>query len=702
VAAGRSSPDAAALLPHDAPPDPLAQQAVELAPTNPLGSSSRFGDSVALSADGSTAVVGAPGDGGNTGAVWIFTRSGGAWIQQAKLIPTDNIGQSGFGAAVSVSSDGSTIVIGGPQDGYVTNAVPPGQYTGAAWVYMRSGSNWAEQQKLVPPDESGLVRFGFSVALSADGSTVLVGAGDENTEVGAAWVFARSGATWSQQGPKLTGVGEVGAGEFGNSVALSADGNTAIVGGWDDDYNVGAVWPFVRTGATWARQGGKLIGGVSTPCGDSQLGQTWMFFGGGVSLSADGNTALIGSGGGEHLDSSCPGAAWEFTRSGPAWSQLGSKLTASDAAGASQFGESVALSADAGTAIVGGPGDASQDGAAWAFGSSGGTFSQLSAKTTANTIGGQFGYSVALSADASTALVGAFQDNSNAGSAWVYAALPSVSAVSPEIGPASGGTIVTITGTDLLGAASVHFGTQAATAVRAVSATEVTAVSPPQAPGTVDVTVTTGPGTSPLTATDRFVYEPPPTASVSSPHAGASYARGASLKARYACDDVDGPGIVSCRGTVADGAPFDTAASGRHTFAVTATDRDGTDASTTVSYQVLAPPALTRVREARARWREGPRLPHISAAQAPPIGTAFSFRLNERAEVKLVFKRRHGLGGGALEQSGHRGANRIVFEGRLTRRTTLAPGRYTAKLTATNAAGTRSKPATLAFTIAPG
>ena len=102
--------------------------------------------------------------------------------------------------------------------------------------------------------------FGYSVALSADGNTALIGGDRDNGEVGAAWVFTRSGSTWTQQGAKLTGSGEIGAGAFGDSVALSADGNTALIGGYRDNEGVGAAWVFTRSGSTWTQQGAKLTG----------------------------------------------------------------------------------------------------------------------------------------------------------------------------------------------------------------------------------------------------------------------------------------------------------------------------------------------------------------------------------------------------------------------------------------------------------
>ena len=135
---------------------------------------------------------------------------------------------------------------------------------------------------------SGAVGFpvqGRSVALSADGNTAIMGGIQDNSGVGATWVFIRDGSDWVQQGPKLVGNGAVGRAQQGLSVALSADGNTAIVGGPDDNSFVGAAWVFVRDGSVWFQQGPKLVGTDSV----GAVGQ-----GTSVALSADGNTAIVG------------------------------------------------------------------------------------------------------------------------------------------------------------------------------------------------------------------------------------------------------------------------------------------------------------------------------------------------------------------------------------------------------------------------
>ena len=114
--------------------------------------------------------------------------------------------------------------------------------------------------RLTPNDASGAnIGFGGSVTLSADGNTALVGGAANNNSDGAAWIFTRSGSTWTQQGGKLPAIGATGTAQIGISVALSADGNTALVGGVTDSGGRGAVWVFTRSGGVWTQQGSKLI-----------------------------------------------------------------------------------------------------------------------------------------------------------------------------------------------------------------------------------------------------------------------------------------------------------------------------------------------------------------------------------------------------------------------------------------------------------
>ena len=173
--------------------------------------------------------------------------------QGPKLVGTFAVGAAFHGFSVALSADGNTAMVGGPDD----NA-----NTGAAWVYTRSDGVWILQgSKLVGTDASGYAQQGFSVALSADGKTAIVGGNGDNSTAGAVWIYTRSGNGWVQQGNKLVGSGASGNANQGLSVALSADGNTAIVGGNLDNSAIGAAWVFTRSKGVWTQQGDKLVGG---------------------------------------------------------------------------------------------------------------------------------------------------------------------------------------------------------------------------------------------------------------------------------------------------------------------------------------------------------------------------------------------------------------------------------------------------------
>ncbi len=220
--------------------DPLIQQGPKLTASDETGNG-EFGYSVALSGDGSTALIGGPGDGSN-GAAWVFTRSGQTWTQDGdKLEAGDPDGApSEFGFSVALSYDGSEALIGAPE-----NDASDGSYFGAAWIFFRTSDGWSSSSEIQPADNIGPSQFGSSVALSSNGTTALIGGktdncpcgpGARNVEygVGAAWVFTVTGPTsWTQQA-KLTASDEVGDGAFGYSVALSSDGDTALIGGPND------------------------------------------------------------------------------------------------------------------------------------------------------------------------------------------------------------------------------------------------------------------------------------------------------------------------------------------------------------------------------------------------------------------------------------------------------------------------------------
>jgi outer membrane protein assembly factor BamB len=314
-----------------------------------------FGYSVALSADGNTALVSDPL---GYGRVYVFVRSGSSWSLQTEepLMQSgmggEEEGEAQFGMSVALSADGDTALIGAPRDG-------PDREDGASWVYTRDGTHWTKQGSVLKASDESTAsgregHFGYSVSLSANGERALIGGDGDDGSNGAAWTFERSGGQWVQRGSKLIAPEEVGEGLFGYAVALSADGNTALIGAPGDSFGAGGAWVFARSGEGWARQGSELI-----PASDPQAGN----FATSVALSADGTTALIG---GPWDGSSYEGSAWLFQDAGASWTQS-QQLADPEPFREAHFGHSVALSPDAATALIGAPNQRTLLGAVWAF-----------------------------------------------------------------------------------------------------------------------------------------------------------------------------------------------------------------------------------------------------------------------------------------------------------------------------------------------
>jgi hypothetical protein len=369
------------------------QQGPKLVANNPIGASQQ-GFSVAVSGDGNTAIIGGPADANNAGAAWVFVRSDGKWTQQAKLFEQ--------GAAVALSADGNTALIGGTFDS---------GGAGAAWVFTRSGSTWAQQAKLVGAGAVGMAQQGASVSLSADGNTAIIGGPADNNRTGAAWVFTRSGTTWTPQGGKLAGSDASGSAQQGFSVALSGDGNTALIGGPFDNNGMGAAWVFIRVGG-WTQYRSKLVGSFASAASKQGLS---------VALSSDASTILIG---GPYDTAGDSGAAWVFTLANDGtWTQQ-TKLSDEFGSGAMQ-GSGVALSGDGNTALLGGPMADGGAGATWVFSRTGSTWTEQANNRSklvgsgAAGLAGQ-GVAVALSADGTTAVIGGNGDNGQIGAAWVF------------------------------------------------------------------------------------------------------------------------------------------------------------------------------------------------------------------------------------------------------------------------------------------
>ncbi len=439
-----------------------------------------FGFSVAVSTDGSTAVIGAPHNDGGVGAAWVFTQVDGVWTEQAELVGnckvecggpngTGEIGDGEFGWSVAMSADGGTALIGAPHDETTEQVRTGGAVTilqvGSAWVFSQAGGGWAQVGARLLGDctascsgpngtgETTNGEFGYSVSLSGDGSTALIGAPQNDSGQGGAWVFTQAGGAWSQQGGELigscasvgcsgaNGTGEVGHGGFGWSVAMSADGSTALIGAPDDNTEAGAAWVFTQSGGTWTQQN-ELFGDCAANCsGPSGTGETGAGqFGYSVALSTDGSTALIGT----PDNNGYQGAAWLFTQSGGTWTQQDKLLgdcsgTCSGANGTGEngagfFGYSVALSADGSAALIGAANDGNEEGAAWLFVQSGAGWTQQNellgdcssgcsaTDSSGELAAGQFGESVSMSGTANVVAIGAPSDGLIPGTPAVPAA----------------------------------------------------------------------------------------------------------------------------------------------------------------------------------------------------------------------------------------------------------------------------------------
>jgi hypothetical protein len=301
-----------------------------------------FADSIDI--DGDTIAVGARLGSPYRGAVYIFTRSGTTWSQQQKIQSSDIADDDRFGSGEghNVAIDGDTLIVG---------ANGESAYAGAAYVFTRSGTTWSQQAKLTASDAAGNDNFGRSLDLNGD--TAIIGAHREDptsgTDAGSAYIFTRSGTTWSQQA-KLTASDAQEYDYFGRTVRV--DGNYAVVGAYGEDTggsSAGAAYVFIRSGTTWSQQQ-KIVSS------DLQAGDNF-----GYDTDIEGDVIVVGAKG-EDAGGSNAGALYVFTRSGTTWTQQ-KKLVASDAAASNGLGFG-GVRIDNDTVISGAPHD---DGSGYIF-----------------------------------------------------------------------------------------------------------------------------------------------------------------------------------------------------------------------------------------------------------------------------------------------------------------------------------------------
>ena len=357
----------------------------------------QFGFSVAISGD--TIVVGAnqedsaaTGINGNqndnsatsAGAVYVFTRSGTTWLQQAYLKASNTNAQDNFGYSVGISGD--TIIVGAYGESSNATTINGNQAdnsaagAGAAYIFTRSGGIWSQQAYLKASNAETGDSLGWSVAISGD--TAVVGAINEDSNAtgsngnqannsassaGAAYVFVRSGGVWSQQAYLKASNPEAND-MFGWAIAISGD--TVVVGSYGEDSAAtgingnqsdnsallaGAAYVFARSGTTWTQQ--AYLKASNTGAGD----------GFGTSLGVSGETIIVGgsveassatgiNGDGSNNSAASAGAAYVFARAGSTWVQQ-AYLKSSNTGAGDRFGSAVAISGD--TAVVGAFGEAS-------------------------------------------------------------------------------------------------------------------------------------------------------------------------------------------------------------------------------------------------------------------------------------------------------------------------------------------------------
>jgi len=425
-----------------------------------IGSGDLFGYSLSISDDGNTLAIGAIGERSNSptdqsnnsaassGAVYVFTRSGTSWTQEAYLKASNIDPSDNFGHAVSLSSDGNTLAVSalGEDSSSSTNQSDNfASFSGAVYVFTRSGTTWGQEAYLKASNIDASDRFGRSLALSDDGNTLAVGAEQEDSNSatdqsnndlsnsGAVYVFTRTGTNWTQEA--YLKASNIGSGDqFGFSVALSGDASTLAVGALAESSNSitdqsnnsafssGAVYIFTKNGSNWTQEAYLKASNIDAFDG----------FGVSIALSGDGITLAVGA---DREASNSPtdqsnnsvvqaGAVYIFTKSGTSWTQE-AYLKASTIDAGDSFGRSLALSDDGNTLAVGAEfedsnsatdqsNDTAQNaGAAYVFARSGTTWSQQDYLKASNVESGdRFGFSTALSGDGNTLVIGAITEDS--------------------------------------------------------------------------------------------------------------------------------------------------------------------------------------------------------------------------------------------------------------------------------------------------
>jgi hypothetical protein len=357
-----------------------------------------FGGAVAISADGHTVIAAAPGASLNAGEAFLYTNSGGGWTNTPTTTFTGT-GSDQLGTSLGLSGDGQAVVAGAP--GASSGA-------GNAFLYTSSGSGWSNTPT-ADLAASGSSALGTSVAIAGDGHTVVAGAPQNGSGNGSVYVYSNSGSGWSAS-PSAALSGSGGE-QFGSSVAMTGDGQSVTIGAPDWTSSEGQVLVYTKVGSAWPIQPTDTYTGSGT----EQLGYS-------VSSSADGQTIGAGDpGAGSNAGAAnIYGTPVPGYQSAPSWAVTGA--TSND-----NLGDSVAISADGHTAVVGAPGVTGSDsnaqgGEVLIFKQqSNGAWLTTPTKTYSGSGSEYLGASVAVSADGQTVVAGADQAGSNNGDAFIYA-----------------------------------------------------------------------------------------------------------------------------------------------------------------------------------------------------------------------------------------------------------------------------------------
>lgn len=380
-------------------------------------------------------------------AVYVFVRSGSTWTQQAKLIPSDGIGVASFIKTAAISGD--TVVIGGSSATINSNASQ-----GAAYVFVRSGTTWTEQLRLTASDGAAQDQFGRSVSI--DGNTIIAGSANDdigsNTDQGSAYIFVQQSGVWTEQAKLLANDGAAND-LFGVTVSVNAN-TVAVSKGLFSPSAIPAVYVFARSGTIWTQQDKLSV------CEPSASVCSF----GRQSLAISGDTLITSNPGANNGSNTAQGAAYVFVRSGTTWSQQ-QKLIANDGQADSNFGNTVAIEGD--TVVVGAFALNVRPGAAYVFTRAGAIWTQEQKLQDTIGTGDAFGESVSLSGN--TILVGFARDtvngNTHQGSAYVFVAPNPINTIQFDAANytvGEGGTSATVTVTrtgDVSAATTVGYAT---------------------------------------------------------------------------------------------------------------------------------------------------------------------------------------------------------------------------------------------------